>query len=102
MDSGFGDQDTDMQQQGSSNVDTKLVGKLIELLSKSFDEGGEVLDFWAEGEVVTIPEMKEKIQQQKINGQQKKGRRTNKENHWGIVMWEEKYMSEGGVNPTKK
>ena len=29
MDSGFIDQDTDMQQQGSPNVDTKLVGKQI-------------------------------------------------------------------------
>ena len=38
MDSGFGDRDTDMQQRGSPNIDTKLVGKRIEVLSKYFDE----------------------------------------------------------------
>ena len=46
MDSGFGDRDADMQQQGSTNLDTKLVGKRIEVLSKYFDEDGEVLAVW--------------------------------------------------------
>ena len=31
MDSVFEDQDADMQQHGSPNVDTKIVGKLIEV-----------------------------------------------------------------------
>ena len=31
MDSVFEDQDADMQQQGYPNVDTKIVGKLIEV-----------------------------------------------------------------------
>ena len=38
MDSGFGDRYSDMQQQGSPNVDTKLVGKKIEVLNKYFDK----------------------------------------------------------------
>ena len=38
MDSRFGDLDTDMQQHGYPNVDTKLVGKRIEVLIKYFDE----------------------------------------------------------------
>ena len=58
MYSGFGDRDADMQQQGSPNVDTKLVWKWIEVLSKYFDEDGEVLSVWTKGEVVAIPVMK--------------------------------------------
>ena len=46
MDSGFGDIDADMQQRGSPNVYTKLVGKQIEFLSKYFDENREVLSVW--------------------------------------------------------
>ena len=46
--------------------------------------------------------MKEKEQQQKINGQQKKGNRKEKENHWEIVMWEEEYMDKGAVNLSKQ
>ena len=34
LDSGFGDQDADMQQRGSPNEDTKLVGKIIGVLRK--------------------------------------------------------------------
>ena len=78
MDSGFGDRDADMQQRGSPNVDTKLVGKQIEFLSKYFEEDGEVLAVWEKGEIVSIPVMKKKKQQQKINEQQKKGRIKNK------------------------
>ena len=37
-----------------------------------------------------------------MNGQNKKGNITKKEKHWAIVMWEEGYMDEGGVNPTKQ
>ena len=77
MDSGFRDRDADMQRRGSPNVDTKLVGKLIEVLSKCFDQEGEVLAVQAKGEVITIPVMKEKKQKQKINGQQRK--KQNKE-----------------------
>ena len=76
MDSGFGDRDADTQQQVSPNVDTKLVWKQIEVLSKYFDEAGEVLAVWEKGEVNEIHAMKEKNQQQKINGKQKKGKRT--------------------------
>ena len=47
-----------MRQRGSPNVDTKLVGKQIKILSKYFDEGGEVLDVWEKGEVVAILVMK--------------------------------------------
>ena len=46
MDSGFGDRDADMQQLGSPNVDTKLVGKKIEVLRKYFDEDRKVLAVW--------------------------------------------------------
>ena len=46
MDSGFGDRDADTQQRGYPNVDTKLVSKKIEFLSKYFDEGGGVLVVW--------------------------------------------------------
>ena len=84
MYSGFGDRDADMQQQGSPNVDTKLVWKQIEVLSKYFDEAGEVLAVWEKGEVNEIHAMKEKNQQQKKNGQQKKGSITKKENHWEL------------------
>ena len=91
-----------MQHRGSTNVDTILVGKRIKILSKYFDEDGKVLDVQAKGEVIDIPVMKEKKQQQKINGQQKKGSITKKENHWAIVMWEEEYTNEGAVNPTKQ
>ena len=38
MNSSFEDWDADMQQQGSPNVYTKLVGKRIEVLRKYFDE----------------------------------------------------------------
>ena len=102
MDSGFVYRDTDMQHKGSPNVDTKLVGKRIEVLRKYFDEDREVLAIWEKWEVIAIPVMEEKKQQQKINGQQKKGRRTKKENHWEIVIWEEEYMEEGGVKPKNK
>ena len=102
MDSGFGYRDRDMQEQASINVDTKLVGKQIEVLRKYFDENGEALDVWVKGEVIAIPVMKENNQQQKINGQQKKVTRTKKENHWEIVMCYEEYMDEGDVNPTKQ
>ena len=37
MDSGFGYQDVNMKQLGSTNVDTKFLGKRIEVLSKYFD-----------------------------------------------------------------
>ena len=76
MDSGFGDRDADTQQQVSPNVDTKLVWKQIEVLSKYFDEAGEVLAVWEKGEVNEIHAMKENNQQHKINGKQKKGKRT--------------------------
>ena len=46
--------------------------------------------------------MKENKKQQKIKGQQKKGKRTKKENHWEIVMGEEEYVDKGAVNPTKQ
>ena len=46
--------------------------------------------------------MKEKKQQQKINGKHKKGKITKKENYWAIVMREEEYMDEGAVNPTEQ
>ena len=46
MDSGFGDRDADTQQRGYPNIDTKLVSKQIEFLSKYFDEGGRVLAVW--------------------------------------------------------
>ena len=46
MDSGFGDRDADTQQRGYSNIDTKLVSKQIEFLSKYFDGGGEILVVW--------------------------------------------------------
>ena len=75
------------------------MGERIKVLSRHFYEDREVLDVWAKGEVISIPVMKENNQQQKINGQQKKGKITKKENHWAIVMWEEEYMDEGGVNP---
>ena len=78
MDSGFGDRDVDTQQRGYPNVDTTLVSKQIEVLSKYFDEGGEVLAVWEKYEVIAIPVMKINKQQQKINGQQKKGNRTKK------------------------
>ena len=58
MDISFGDRDADIQQQGFPNVDPKLVVKLIELLSKYFDEDGEVLAVWEKGEVVAIPVIK--------------------------------------------
>ena len=38
MDFGFGNLDADMQQQVSPNIDTKLVGKRIKVLSRYFDE----------------------------------------------------------------
>ena len=38
MDSGFVYRDTDMQHKGYPHVDTKLVGKRIEVLRKYFDE----------------------------------------------------------------
>ena len=79
MDNGFVDQNADMQQRGYPNVDTKLVGKRIKVLSKYFDEDGEVLAVWSKGGFVPITIMKEKKQQKKINGQQKKGNRTKKE-----------------------
>ena len=60
MDSGLGDRDADMQQICYPNVDTKLVSKRIEVLRKYFDEDREVLDVWAKGEVLAIPEMKQK------------------------------------------
>ena len=88
MDSGFGDREADMQQGGYPNVDTKPVSKQIEVLSKYFDEGGEVLAVWEKWEVIAIPVIKENKQQQKINGQLKKGKRNKKQNHWEIVMWE--------------
>ena len=50
MDSGFVDRDADMQQRGSPNVDTKLVGKRIEVLSKYVDNDREVLAVWEKGE----------------------------------------------------
>ena len=84
MDSGFVDQEADMKQRGSANVENKLVGKQIEVLSKYFDEAGEVLAVWEKGEVNEIHAMKEKNQQQKKNGQQKKGSITKKENHWEL------------------
>ena len=46
MDSGFGDRDADTQQRGYPNIDTKIVSKTIEVLSKYFDEDGEVLAVW--------------------------------------------------------
>ena len=46
--------------------------------------------------------MKENRQQQKINGQRRKRKRTKKENHCKIVMWEKEYMDEVAVNPTKQ
>ena len=49
MDGGFGDQDADMQQQGSPNVDTKTVVKRIEVLRRYFDEDREVLAVWERG-----------------------------------------------------
>ena len=58
MDIGFGDRYADIQQQGSPNVDTKLVVKRIEVLGKYFDEDGEVLAVWEKGEVVAIPVIK--------------------------------------------
>ena len=58
MDSGFGDQDADTQQRGYPNVDTKPVIKQIEVLSKYFDEGGEVLAVWEKYEVIAISVMK--------------------------------------------
>ena len=58
MDSGFGDRDADMQQRGYPNVDTKLVGKKIEVFRKYVDEGGEVLDVWSKGGVIATPVMK--------------------------------------------
>ena len=91
-----------MQQQGSTNADIKFVGKRIEVLSKCFDEDGEVLAVWEKAEVVTIPVMKEKKQHQKKSGQQKRGKRTKKKCFWAIVMWEEEYTDVGAVNPTKK
>ena len=72
MDSGFVDQEADMKQRGSANVENKLVGKKIEVLSKYFDEDVEVLDVWPKGEFIAIPVTNENKQQQKINGQQKK------------------------------
>ena len=74
MDGVFGYQDADMKKQGYPNVDTKLVGERIKVLSRHFYEDREVLDVWAKGEVISIPVMKENNQQQKINGQQKKER----------------------------
>ena len=58
MDSGFVDRDANMQQRGSRNVDTKPVGKQIEVLRKYFDEDREVLDVLEKGEFITIPVMK--------------------------------------------
>ena len=56
-----------MQKRCYPNVDTKLVGKRIEVLSKYFVEDREVLAVWEKVEVITIPVMKEKKQKQKIN-----------------------------------
>ena len=100
MDSGFVDRDADMQQQGSPNVDTKLMGKRIEVFSKYFDEDREVIYVWEKGEFITIPVMKENKQQQKINGQQKKVKIKKEGNYWKMGMWEEEYTEKGGVNPT--
>ena len=46
MDSVFGDWDADMQQRGYPNVETKLMGKRIEVLRKYFDGDREVLAVW--------------------------------------------------------
>ena len=59
---------------GFSNVDKKLVGKRIEVLRKYFDEVGEVLDVWENGDVIAIPVMKEKKHQQKYMSNRKKER----------------------------
>ena len=58
MDISFGYRYADIQQQGSPNVDIKLVVKRIEVLSKYFDEDGVVLAVWEKGEVVAIPVIK--------------------------------------------
>ena len=58
MDSVFIDRDANMQQRGSPNVDTKLVGKWMEVLRKYFDEDREVLEVLAKGEIITIPVLK--------------------------------------------
>ena len=67
MYNGFGDQYADMHQWGSTNVDTELVGKIFEVLSKYFDEEGEVLAVWSKVEVLAILTIKEKKQLDKIN-----------------------------------
>ena len=49
-----------MPQLGSPNVDTKLMGKHLEVLRKYSDEDVEVLAIWGKVEVIEIPVMKEK------------------------------------------
>ena len=44
MDSDFLYRDANMQQRGYTDVDTKLVEKIIKVLRKYSDEDGEVLD----------------------------------------------------------
>ena len=46
MDNGFVDRNADMQQRGYPNVETKLMGKRIEVLRKYFDGDREVLAVW--------------------------------------------------------
>ena len=58
MGSCFGDRDSGMQQRGYPNIDTKLVGKLMEVLSKYVDQNRKVLDVWEKGEFIAIPVMK--------------------------------------------
>ena len=76
MDSGFGDRETDMQQRG-----IRCLGKRISLCNPC----NEIKEATTENKWAT-----------------KKRKITNKYNYWEIIMWKEKYMDKGGVNPTKK
>ena len=65
MDSGFGDQGTDMQQWGSTNVDTTLLGERIEVVSKYSDEDRELLAVWGKWKIIAIPVMKKRVNYRK-------------------------------------
>ena len=67
MDTAFRDLDPYMQQRGSPNVDTKNLGKRIDVSSIYFDEDGEVLAVWEKRRIHcnTYNEIKEETTENK-------------------------------------
>ena len=90
---GLGDRYADMQQRSAPKVNTSLVGKRIEVLSKYFDENDEPIFVWAKGEVTGVPEPKAIARGGKRGGKGKgKNNTQNVVNDIVIVTWDKEYL----------